>query len=215
MSAPDDAPLGRPVASARQLLERFYYGHGPEVEQILRFAHDHKLDEDNLVFLLVSILKGNEELVRYILQAIDSTDRVIDNSKEAGRKLRALEQSLVAQIEEAANRSAGRLNMAADRLTATVAQVDRLCNGIEVATRELVRCGGVFNRAAELGNGERTLDRLISDIRKQALSDARFYYAEIGEEMYRKIERRLHMLHVYGIIGSIGVIGMLWTWMWT
>ena len=139
MSAPDDTPLGRPVASARQLLERFYHGHGPEVEQILRFAHDHKLNEDNLVFLLVSILKGNVELVRCILLAIDDVIRVIDNSEDAGKKLRALTQALIAQIEAAANRSAGRLNLAADRLSTTVAQVDRLCNGIEIAARELVR----------------------------------------------------------------------------
>lgn len=43
MSTPisDSSDDGAP--SARVLLERYCYGHTPDVEAILRFAHDHRL----------------------------------------------------------------------------------------------------------------------------------------------------------------------------
>lgn len=206
MDTPDGTPNGPPARSARELLELFHYGHYHEVEQILRFAREHRLEDDNLVFLLVAILKGNETLVQCILEAIVGTERVIDNSREAGKELRALEQQIIAQVEGAAARSAGRLNLAADRLTRTVAQVDELCEGILSAARGLVRVEGVLDRALEIREGGVALDRLSAHIRLQALADLRGYHAEIVEGLADEVGKQVRFLHCYGVIGVIFAI---------
>lgn len=203
MAIPDEPSLGRPIASARELLQRFHYGHGDHVEKILEFASSRRLMDDDLVFLLVSILKGNEELVRCILLAIDGTERVIDNSRAAGQDLRALEQQLTAQMEAAANRSAGWLNVAADRLARTANRVDALCGGIDAAARSLTQAEGAFARAAELGDGKRTIDALVESIRRQALADLRGYHAEIASGLEQQVSRKSGWLHFYGAIGTL------------
>lgn len=211
MSASNDMPVDNDPETARALLERLYYGHSRAVEAILRFASAHKLDDDNYVFLLVSILKGNEELVHWLLRAIESTDRVIDNSREAGKQLRGLEQKLAAQMEAAANRNAGKLNLAADRLAATVTQVDRLCVEIIHAGADLRRVEGVLDRALEIGQGKIALDRLIDQIRSQARADLKNYHSEIMEELSREVRREAWAVHAYGLTSLIAVICLvLW-----
>lgn len=198
MDAPKDTPI-YDDRSARALLERLYYGHSAEVEAILRFASVHKLDDDNYVFLLVAILKGNEELVRLILQAVKSTDQVIDNSRESGKDLRALTVKLIAQIEAAANRSAGHLNVAADRLTAVVRRVDELCAGIVAAGGDLRRVEGVLDHALDRKEGTTALDRLLGQIRAQAQADLRSYHAEIIKELSGEVRRKSWVIHAYGM----------------
>lgn len=200
MSIPDEPSLGRPISSARELLQRFHYGHSDHVEKILEFASSRRLMDDDLVFLLVSILKGNEELVRCILLAIDGAERVIDNSRAAGQDLRALEQQLTAQMEAAANRSAGRLNVAADRLAKTAHRVDQLCSGLDAAARSLTQAEGAFARAAELSDGKHAFDRLVDQIRRQALADLRGYHSEVLENLEQQLGRKLTWIPVYCVM---------------
>ncbi|CAM3288197.1 hypothetical protein SPAN111604_14815 [Sphingomonas antarctica] len=207
----DDASDGE-FMSARALLERLYYGHSAEVEAILRFAHTNKLQDDDLVFLLVSVLKGNEELVRLILQAIAATDRVIDNARESGVELNGMAQQLVAQIQAAANRSTGKLNLAADRLANTVRQVEDLCAGIIVAGQDLRRVEGVIERAVELHEGKNALDRLIDQIRRQARADLTSYHSEIMEELSRQVRREAWAIHAYGMTGMFALACAVLGW---
>lgn len=212
MDIPDNPTLGRPITSARELLQRFHYGHGDQVEKILEFANNRRLMDDDVVFLLVSILKGNEELIRCILLAIDGAERVIDNSQQAGKDLRALEQNLIAQIEAAAARAAGRLNLAADRLSTTVAKVDQLCGGMDSAARCLTQAEGVLTRAVEIEDGKHTLDRLIDQIRRQALADLRGYHAEVVAGLAYDVGRQARVLHVYGIVGLVAIALIFVAW---
>lgn len=212
MSLPNDDGSDGEFVSARVLLERLYYGHSAEVEAILRFAHTHKLQDDDLVFLLVSVLKGNEELVRWILQAIAATDRVIDNARKSGVELRDLAQQLVAQIDEAANRSAGKLNLAADRLTSTVSQIDNLCAGIITASEDFRRVEGVIERAVGLQEGKNALDRLIDQIRRQARADLTIYHSEIMDELSRQVRREAWAIHAYGMTGLVALACIVLGW---
>src|SRR3546814_9171516 len=62
--------------SARELLEKYLYGSG-DVELILRFAEEHNLEKDNLVWLLTGILKVGSNLVNDLLRATQNTGEVI------------------------------------------------------------------------------------------------------------------------------------------
>ncbi|TKD50608.1 hypothetical protein [Sphingomonas baiyangensis] len=203
------------AASARVLLERYCYGHTPEVEAILRFAHDHHLTEDNLVFLLVAILKVNEGIVGNLLTAITSADRVIDNAKHAGQALRTLSQTEIAQIEAAGIRAAGHLNVAADRLMRTAAKAEGLCAQMLAASGDLKAAHGAFEHAAELTHGRRALDSMIEMIRKQAQADLRGYHVEVVEGLKSEVRRELRGTHAYGLIGLGGWLVAIAVWLWT
>ncbi|MBA4763128.1 hypothetical protein [Sphingomonas sp.] len=208
---PDKSDDG--AGSARVLLERYCYGHTPDVEAILRFAHEHQLTEDNLVFLLVAVLKVNEGIVGNLLSAITSADRVIDNARHAEQALRTLSQTEIAQIEAAGIRAAGHLNVAADRLMRTAAQAERLCERILAAGGDLSAAHGAFEHAVELTSGRRALDSLIETIRRQAQADLRGYHGEIIQGLQSDIRRELRGIHAYGLIGLGGWLVGLVAWL--
>ncbi|PKP92680.1 hypothetical protein DAH66_02525 [Sphingomonas koreensis] len=214
MSTPisDSSDDGAP--SARVLLERYCYGHTPDVEAILRFAHDHRLTEDNLVFLLVAILKVNEGIVGNLLTAITSADHVIDNAKHAGQALRTLSQTEIAQIEAAGIRAAGHLNVAADRLMRTAAEAEQLGERMLAASGDLIAARGAFEHATELIHGRRALDSMIETIRRQAQADLRGYHSEIIEGLQSDIRRELRGIHAYGLIGLGGWLVSALVWLW-
>ena len=187
--------------SARALLEGFVYGHVAEIEAIIRFARQHGLDDDNLVFLLVSVLKVNEVLVQRLLSAIDAAERVIDNSKQAGSQLRALAQTLTAQMAEVANGNAGRLNVAADRLTRSILRAEELSGNVVAASQDLQRARGAFEQAVGLSDGSKAMDSLLDHIRTQARVDLREYHVEVIKELERTVGREAWAIHVYGIVG--------------
>lgn len=195
--------------SARVLLEQYCYGHGPDVEAILRFARAHRLEDDNLVFLLVAILKVNEGIVHKLLMAIDGTERAINNAKEARSYLSSLTQKLIGQLEAAANFNAGHLNVAADRLKTTAAHAEQLCNHLLTASADLRGAQGVFERAAELSDGSGALDRLIDRIRAEARADLRGYHVEMIEELDRDVRRETWAIHAYGMVGLVGWIAFI------
>ncbi|MFW2853472.1 hypothetical protein ACM61V_16395 [Sphingomonas sp. TX0543] len=198
-----------PPVSARKLLERFYYGHSDEVEAILRFAHERRLADDDAVFLLTAILKGNENLVGYILQAIAASDEVVDNSREAGKELRALALRLATYMEQAATRSIAKLNIAADRMSAVALQTENLCAAILAASQDLVRVEGVLGRAVELQDGKSGLDRLIDHIRRQALADIRDHHADLIEELSQSVSREAWAIHAYGVTTLLMILGFV------
>ncbi|WP_422058119.1 hypothetical protein [Sphingomonas sp.] len=214
MSASFSDTSGFDATSARALLERYCYGHTPDVEAILRFAHDHRLTEDNVVFLLVAILKVNERIIGNLLTAIASADRVIDNAKHAGQALRTLSQTEIAQIEAAGIRAAGHLNVAADRLMRTAAKAEQLCERILAAGGDLTAARGAFEHAAELRSGQRALDSMIEMIRRQAQADLRGYHGEIIEGLQSDIRRELRGIHAYGLIGLGGWLVSIVVWLW-
>jgi len=215
MSAPNSDQFNDGAASARVLLERYCYGHTPDVEAILRFAHDHRLTEDNLVFLLVAILKVNEGIVGNLLTAITSADRVIDNARIAGQALRTLSQTEIGQIEAAGLRAAGHLNVAADRLMRSAAKAEQLCERILAAGGDLNAAHGAFEHAAELTGGRRALDSMIDMIRKQAQADLRGYHGEIIQGLQSDVRRELRGIHAYGLIGLGGWLVSIVVWLGT
>ncbi len=109
-------------ASARELLEKYTYGSG-DVELILRFAEDHNLDKDNLVWLLTSILKVGSNLVNDLLRAIQHTGEMIAVAETQRRTsmqdAAELADRLAAQMSTAASQSAGQLDM-------RIAKIERL-----------------------------------------------------------------------------------------
>jgi hypothetical protein len=210
---PDKSDDG--ATSTRVLLERYCYGHTPDVEAILRFAHDHRLTEDNLVFLLVAILKVNEGIVGNLLTAITSADRVIDNARHAGQALRTLSQTETAQIEAAGIRAAGHLNVAADRLMRTAGKTEQLCEQILAASGDLKAAHGAFEYAAEFTSGRRALDSMIEMIRRQAQADLRGYHGEIVQGLQSDVRRELRGIHAYGLIGLGGWLVSIVVWLGT
>lgn len=203
MEKDSNAAGGPEDRSARELLEGFLYGHVAEIEAIIRFARQHGLDDDNLVFLLVSILKVNEVLVQRLLSAIDAAERVIDNSKQAGSQLRALAQTLTAQMAEVANSNAGHLNLAADRLTRSIVRAEDLCGHIVRASQDLQGARSAFEQAVGLSEGSKALDSLLDHIRTQARVDLREYHAEVITELEHTVGREAWAIHLYGIVGLI------------
>lgn len=200
---PDLTGISYDAQSARELLERFHYGHIAEIEAIIRFAYERGLQDEDTVFLLTSILKVNEQLVRYLLAAIAEAGRVIDNSKEAGAQLRALAQTLVAQIAQVANTSAGQLNVAADRFARGIFRAEDLCGHLVAASQDLQAARGVFERAAGLSGGMMALDSLLDHIRTQARTDLREYHAEVIKELECEVARNAWAVHLYGIVSLL------------
>ncbi|WP_066663865.1 MULTISPECIES: hypothetical protein [unclassified Sphingomonas] len=205
MGSSDKEAPGNNAASARALLERYLYGHAPEVEAVLRFAHDHRLDEDNLVFLLVAILKVNETTVRLLLTSVADADRVIENARKMGKDLHALSQKLIAQQEAAAIRAAGHLNVAADRFSGLMVRANDLGDRLLVASGELQAARGVFEHAAGISEGRFALNSLIERIRAQAQADLRVYHSELIEELDLSVRRKVWAVHLYGLAALLGI----------
>lgn len=122
--------------SARELLEKYLYGSG-DVELILRFAEEHNLEKDNLVWLLTSILKVESNLVNDLLNAIRHTTEILnatDAHRQTSKKDAAeLADRLVAQIATAAAHGAGQLDLRIAKIERLMGDVNKLAADFETA----------------------------------------------------------------------------------
>lgn len=131
--------------SARELLEKYLYGSG-DVELILRFAEEHNLEKDNLVWLLTGILKVGSNLVNDLLRATQYTGEVIAVAETQRRTsmqdAEELADRLAAQMSTAASQSAGQLDI-------RIAKFERLVRGVDQLAAD-------FNNAHADFKGTRT-----------------------------------------------------------
>ncbi|OHD09298.1 hypothetical protein CD928_19075 [Sphingopyxis sp. GW247-27LB] len=130
----------RSSTSARELLEKYLYGSG-DVELILRFAEEHNLEKDNLVWLLTGILKVGSNLVNDLLRATQYTGEVIAVAETQRRTsmqdAEELAGRLVAQISTAASQSAGQLDM-------RIAKIERLGRDVSQLAAHFASAHGEF-----------------------------------------------------------------------
>jgi hypothetical protein len=215
------------VSSARVLLEQLCYGHSIEVAAILRFADAHQLQRDDLVFLLVSILKVNEVLVFNLLEAAELIARLVDDARtESARivndakahnranaaKLTSLAEGLIARIEVAAKDAAIPLNKAASRFESAVQQTNDLASGLAVLGRDFRSASEAVRKLSGSDDSTRIIAGMHDFIAMQARDYLKAHGMEVIREMRLQSRHRGRVSIVCSIVNVSAVLGLvIWT----
>ncbi len=210
-------------SSARNLLEQLCYGHSIEVTAILRFADEHQLQRDDLVFLLVSILKVNEGLVFNLLEAAELIAQLIASARteaagivsDAGTRaaeLTSLTAGLVARIEEAAKNAAIPLGEAASRIESAVQQTDGLARGLAVLGRDFRSTSEAVRKLSGSDDSTRIIAGMHDFIGMQARDYLTAHGMEVIREMRLQSRYRSWVSSAGGTVNVIAVVSLvIWT----
>lgn len=186
--------------TARELLEKFHGGHTEDVERILRFASEHHLENDDMVFLLTAILKGNENLVLLLLKALIAAEQTLLNfDLRTKRLMMHTKQVMIGQIEEATSRATGRLNTAADRVSGTIKIAEELSVQLACSSQDVRSARDTLQRMIELPEGTAAVDRLWIRVGAEAREYLRMHGDAVVDEIRTRVRGSLWFRHGYAL----------------
>ena len=212
MDGPDIPREPIAPASARELLEKYLYGQD-DVNVILRFAEEHRLSKDSMVWLLTSILKINTNLVVELLSAIKGVDEAISRSEAWSRKqaggMEELGQRLRTQISQAANNGAATLDLKLAKVSALMREFEKFTDNLSAAARDFASASEAFKKLINAKDTESALKALTDAITRNAKQEVRKFALEMMDQLSLYRHRKPTGLYIISLLNLAGVAAII------
>lgn len=160
-------PVGTPLPSSARALFDALAETKAQIEQIQRYCEKHNLGQNHAVFVLASMLKADSDLASIMLDSLTVVGETIDSASAAAvahdRAAVSLTHRLIAQIEAAASRVAGQLDLAAANFERQINNAAEMSGDLTIAIREYRETRTVLKNLLGAEDARSALAAIIGD----------------------------------------------------